>query len=146
MRVLIAGIAFGLICLLAGVALGPVRVLVLEPQLGATVATLCEAPLLLIVMYCSARLIDRWLSFRGQDSALFGIGLIAFCLLAGADAFVGRSIRGLSIQEQINNFSTVPGVIYGLLLLAVIFMPIIADATAPAAKRILRSDGGKSGA
>ncbi len=132
MRVLLAGIVYAAICLLAGMVLGPVRVLFLEPNIGPAAATLCEAPLLLVVMYFASGLVIRWLNFHGQSSALFGIGLIAFCLLAGADAFVGRVIRGASIQEQINNFSTVPGVIYGVLLLMVWIMPLIADANAPA--------------
>ncbi len=129
MRVLIAGVLYGSICLLAGVALGPLRLLVLEPRIGATLATLCEAPFLLVVMFYSSRLLTRWMNFGGQGSVLFGIGLIGFCLLAGADAFVGRAVRGLSIQEQINNFYTAPGVIYGVLLLTVMLMPTIADAT-----------------
>jgi hypothetical protein len=34
----------------AGFLLGPVRVFWLEPQLGKSVAVLCEAPFLLVVM------------------------------------------------------------------------------------------------
>lgn len=129
MRVALAGLLYAALSLVAGVALGPVRVLVLEPRMGPTVATLIEAPLMIVAMFFASRLAIHITAARAQAGSLFAAGMLAFVIVSGADVLVGRSLRGLSIEQQIGNFSSAPGMIYGVLLLILMFMPLAANST-----------------
>ena len=55
MRIIAVGMLYFLMVFGVGFLLGPMRVYLLEPRLGETMATLCEAPFLLIVIVLAAR-------------------------------------------------------------------------------------------
>jgi hypothetical protein len=79
------GLVFG-----AGLLLGPARVLLLEPRLGATASVLIEALPMLAVMWLAARVSRR----RSPSASPIGIGLLAlaglFALEAVLAAWLGR--------------------------------------------------------
>jgi len=54
MRIIAGAVLYFLIVFGVGFVLGPVRVYWLERQLGETMATLCEAPFLLIAIVLAA--------------------------------------------------------------------------------------------
>jgi hypothetical protein len=128
MRIIVAGIVYGLICLATGALLGPLRVLFLEPRLGLFVARLLEAPALLIAMFFASRFVVSMFGLRVRYYALLAVGLLAFCVVPAIDFFVGRMVRNVSIEEQISAFSSAPGLVYGVLLLALIVMPTVSTA------------------
>jgi hypothetical protein len=137
MRIIIAGVVYGLICLAAGALLGPLRVLLLEPRLGLFIARLLEAPALLIAMFFAARFVVSMFRLRVQYYALLAVGLLAFCIVPAIDFFVGRIVRGVSIEEQISSFSSAPGIVYGVLLLALLVMPTVSTALGDKDKKVM---------
>jgi hypothetical protein len=137
MRIIIAGVVYGLICLAAGALLGPLRVLLLEPRLGLFIARLLEAPALLIAMFFAARFVVSMFRLRVQYYALLAVGLLAFCIVPAIDFFVGRIVRGVSIEEQISSFSSAPGIVYGVLLLALLVMPTVSTAIGDKDKKVM---------
>lgn len=59
MRWMAASLLYFAIVIAVGFLLGPLSVLWLEPQLGKTIAVLCELPLLLVAMILAARWVLR---------------------------------------------------------------------------------------
>jgi hypothetical protein len=110
-----------------GFLLGPIRVLWLEPKLGPTIASLCEAPFLLIAMVVAARWVPDFMRLRQGWAPLALMGGGALVLQQLADFAVGISLRGLAPSEQLAHFSTAPGLIYGGLLVAFSAMPIVVN-------------------
>jgi len=115
------GIVFG-----AGFVLGPIRVLWLEPWLGALASVAIEVPLLLIVMAIAA----RWVPTRmgiGDRGTLTAMGAGALVLVLVADFVVGAGLRGLSFGQQIRQFSTPAGLLYAANLAAFAAMPLLVN-------------------
>jgi hypothetical protein len=69
------GIVFG-----AGLLLGPIRVLWLEPRVGPVIAVACETPFLLAAMLLAARWVPSALHLRRSFSALATMGIGALLL------------------------------------------------------------------
>jgi hypothetical protein len=104
------GLVFG-----AGFILGPIRVLLLEPQVGARIAELIEAPIMLTAILFASRWISRhWsnLSFKG----LLGAGMITVAMILSADLGVGVFLRDMSVQQVFTNRDIVTGSVYYILL------------------------------
>lgn len=115
------GIVFGV-----GFVLGPIRVLLLEPRFGTLAAVAVEMPLLLIAMVIAARWVPRRL--RVQDrAALAAMGGCALLLVLLADLAVGIGLRGLSMEQQLRQFSTPPGMLYAVSLAAFAAMPLLVN-------------------
>jgi hypothetical protein len=119
------GIVFGV-----GLALGPVRVLWIEPWLGPTLAVLLEAPLLILAMAIAARLAPRWTGLHGGWASYLAIGVLALALQQIADLAVGFGLRGMTLAAQAQYFTTPPGWIYAATLIAFALMPLIMHARA----------------
>jgi hypothetical protein len=125
-RVLRAAAVYFAIVFAVGLALGPVRVLWLEPWIGATLAVLCEAPLLIFAMIFGARAAPTWARVEGGWLAHLAIGLIALALQQVADLAVGFGLRGMTLSDQIAYLATPPGVIYAVTLVVFALTPLIA--------------------
>jgi hypothetical protein len=108
-----------------GFVLGPVRVLWLEPRLGATLAVLCEAPLLLLAIVLAARRVPRRMGLGGDPVALWGMGVAALALQQAADLGPGIGLRGITPAGQLRQFATPAGLVYAALLLAFAAMPAL---------------------
>jgi hypothetical protein len=107
----------------AGFLLGPIRVVWLEPRVGAIIATACEAPFLLMAMLAAARWVPHVFNIRQDPKALIG----ALILLQIADFTVGFWLRGVTPTEQIAQFGTGQGSIYAGLLALFAVMPWAAN-------------------
>lgn len=91
---------------------GPIRVIALEPSLGRTIAVLCETPFLLATMVIAARLAPRLSKMTGRWLSYVTVGLLALAFQQVADLAVGFGLRGMTLNEQLSYFNTVPGYIY----------------------------------
>lgn len=111
-----------------GFLLGPIRVLLLEPRIGAVAATLCEAPLL-IAMVVAARWAPRLARMTTSLTGMLAVGIGALALQQAADLLVGMLLRGLSAQQQFARLATPEGAIYAVLLAIFALMPAIANRT-----------------
>lgn len=127
MRILKAAAGYFAIVFGAGFALGPIRVLLLEPRVGPAVAALCEAPFLLIAMFAAGRWLPCKLGLARDIKPLAAMGVIALIFQQAADFAVGVFIRGIGAAEQIAHFATKAGMIYAVLLLAFAAMPALAN-------------------
>jgi hypothetical protein len=110
-----------------GFLLGPIRVLLLEPRMGAVAATLCEAPFLLTAMVVAAYWTPRLVHLRTGSGAMLAVGLGALALQQAADLVVGTLLRGFSMREQFARLATPEGAIYAVLLVLFALMPAIVN-------------------
>jgi hypothetical protein len=116
------GIVFG-----AGLLLGPIRVLWLEPHVGPTVAVLCETPLLLAAMILGARWVPSAVHLPRAFRPLALMGLGALALQQVADLAVGVGLRRLSPADQLAQYGTPAGRIYAAALIAFAAMPLLVN-------------------
>ena len=120
-----SAIYFGLV-FAAGMAMGPARVLWLEPWLGPTLAVACEMPFLIVAMSFAARWAPRWAGLEAGWLTYLAVGLLAVVFQQLADLSVGFGLRGMSINDQLQYFSTPPGWIYAGALIVFAVMPLLA--------------------
>jgi hypothetical protein len=111
----------------AGFALGPIRVLWLEPRLGVVAATLCEAPFLLLAMIAAAYWIPRIVSISAGTGAMLAMGLGALALQQAADFAVGTALRGISATDQWARLASPEGAIYVALLVLFALLPAVVN-------------------
>lgn len=124
-RVIVAAAIYFAVVFAVGLLLGPVRVLWIEPWLGATLAILCEAPLLVLAMIFAARIAPGMAGLRGGWPARLVVGLLALVMQQLADLFVGFGLRGVTLREQLAYFQTLSGYIYVAMLVVFALMPLI---------------------
>lgn len=124
-RIAAAAALYFAIVFVAGLALGPIRVLYLEPWVGRTIAVLCETPFLLMAMAFAARWTPAWTKVQPNFISLLSIGLLALALQQIADLAVGFGLRGMTLSEQLALFATPPGWIYLVDLVAFALAPLI---------------------
>jgi hypothetical protein len=124
-RLLAAAALYFLIVFGAGLLMGPVRVLWLEPVLGPFFAVLCETPLLVLAMWIGAGVASRTLRFDGGVGDCLALGLIALLFQLTADAAVGLGLRGLVLRDQLAYFATPAGGLYLFALVLFALMPAV---------------------
>jgi len=127
MRIIAVGMLYFLIVFGVGFLLGPMRVYLLEPRLGETMATLCEAPFLLIVIVLAARWLPKRSNMRMSVASLAAVGLGGLFLQQLADVVVGSLLRGITPAQQLSHLATPAGLIYMGLLLAYVVMPVLVN-------------------
>jgi hypothetical protein len=125
MRTAASALLYFVIVFAAGFLLGPIRVFWLEPQVGPTIAVLCEAPFLLVVMAVAARWVPLKLHLARDPTSLALMGLGALILQQLADVSVGVGLRGITFVAQLAHFGTAAGLIYAALLLVFAVMPVL---------------------
>jgi hypothetical protein len=108
----------------AGMALGPIRTIWLEPILGRTVAVVCETPFLIGAMILAANWAPRWTKMEGGWISYLAIGFIALVFQQMADLAVGFGLRGMTLMEQMALFATPPGYVYAFNLLVFALAPL----------------------
>ena len=112
------GVVFGI-----GFALGPIRVLWLEPRVGPRAAELIESPVMLLAVVLTGRWVGHQLCADYGSMARLGVGLIAAGLVLAADLAVGVGLRKMSIVEVFLGRDPVSGVVYYGLLALFAVMP-----------------------
>ncbi len=129
LRMLEAAFLYFAIVFGIGFLLGSIRVSIVEPVVGSTVAVLCEAPLLLAAMILAARWLPRKLQLPMTATALATMGIGALVLQQLADLAVGLYVRELTSTQILETYKTPAGAIYVLLLAAFAAMPVIINIT-----------------
>jgi len=123
MKILVAALLYFAIVFGTGFAVGPWRVLYVEPHVGTTVGVLIEAPILIVAMLVGAKCALRWSGITKSSSALLLVGVVALALQQIADIAVGGLLRGMTVGDHVRHFATTPGMIYGALLMVFLFAP-----------------------
>jgi hypothetical protein len=118
----------GLICFLLvfalGWVLGPIRGLWAVPRFGR-IALLVEAVIMLIAMIASSRWVMRRFNVPQTLGSTIPMGVVALGILAPAEIAGVLWVRGLSLQEYVASFVTMPGVISLVMFLLFAAMPTI---------------------
>src|SRR5688572_9257848 len=83
----------------AGVVFGTFRVMGLVPTVGVRAAELMELPLMLTVVFFTARWINRRFLTERDQSARLIVGVVAFALLLLAELILGVTLGGLTPKE-----------------------------------------------
>lgn len=107
----------------AGFLLGTIRVLWLVPAVGTRAAELLEMPLMLLAIILAARWVTRYFSVPRTASIRLGVGGIALAPILVLDFSVVLWIRGLSISQYIEQFDSVAGTAYFMMLGVFAIMP-----------------------
>ncbi len=109
----------------AGFILGPIRVFWLVPRMGERIAELVEAPIMLVVIICSARWVVRRLGVSATPSQRLIVGLVALVLLLICEVTVVLWLRGLSIAAYFASRDPVAGAVYLVMLGLFAAMPLL---------------------
>lgn len=110
MRQARAAATYFLLTYAAGFLFGSLRAFVLEPRFGPLVATLCEAPLMLLAIAGSA----RWTTTRFALPAgrpRIAMGAIALLLLIAAELFGSALLRSMTPAAYLSHLTTPEGLI-----------------------------------
>jgi hypothetical protein len=95
---------------LMGFILGTIRMLLLVPRLGETIAVIVEAPIVLAASWFVCRWCADRLKVRRTVSARSLMGLVAFVVLMSAKVGLG-AVFGRSLVDQLAAFKSSPGAI-----------------------------------
>jgi len=109
----------------AGFLLGSIRVIWVAPRLGARVAELIEAPIMVLVSAVAA----RWLVHRFREvtnpAYWLGVGLVGLGLMILFEFTVVLWFRGLSIAEYFANRDPVSSAVYFASLGVFAILPVL---------------------
>lgn len=123
--ILLCSFSYFALVFLAGFVLGFIRVLLLVPEIGERYAEFLEMPLMLIVIYFSARLLVYRFPRLPRLSGYLTVGLIAVSLLLLAEFTFVLSLRNMSLAEYFASRDPVSGSAYALSLVLYLVMPFI---------------------
>jgi hypothetical protein len=107
----------------AGFILGPIRVLLLEPQVGTRMAELMETPLMFVVIVLAARWLHRARTSAMTQAQCLQVGALTVGCVLLADIGVGMGLRGMSLAAVFADRDPVSGTAYYLLLAITALMP-----------------------
>ena len=119
-----AGLLYFALTFAAGFALAPVRILVLEPRIGARAAELAELPLMLGISWLAASWTVRRFDVPPTFGARFAMGLLALALLLLAEFGLVLPLRGMTVAEYFATRDPVSGAAYYVALVAMALMPL----------------------
>ena len=105
-----AGALYAIVVFSIGFILGTIRVLLLAPRLGETIAVIVEAPIMLAASWFVCRwCVDR-LDVRRTVAARSLMGLVAFMVLMSAEVGLG-AVLGRSLPDQLAAYKSPSGAI-----------------------------------
>lgn len=110
-RPLLAGFAYAIFAFGVGFALGTIRVLLVVPRVGSTVAVLLETPVILGASWWISRLCVARFKVSPVVAARLVMGLAAFLVLMLAEVTLSVVLFGSSITEYLASLATLPGAI-----------------------------------
>lgn len=108
----------------AGFALGPVRILVLEPRIGARAAELAELPVMLGVSLLSANWTVRRFDVPPTFGARSTMGALALALMLLAEFGLVLPLRGMTLPEYFATRDPVSGAAYYAALVVMALLPL----------------------
>jgi len=124
-KTLQAGFAYFGIVFAAGLVLGPLRVLALEPRVGSRAAELMELPLMLVVIVYAARWIVRRFLRSASRRARLAAGAVALASTLAAELTLVVPVRGLTVAEYFATRDPVAGGAYYAMLAVFALMPLL---------------------
>ncbi len=122
-----AALTYFVLVFATGFVLGAVRVPFLEPRFGKLIATLIEAPIMIVAIIIAACHVTAWFALAGRRLELSFVGILAVSLAAVADLCVGLLLRQMSFGEQLLYLMTPAGLTYLLLLAIFAATPLLGD-------------------
>ncbi|MBP0462474.1 hypothetical protein J5Y09_00995 [Roseomonas sp. PWR1] len=118
-----AGLVYGATMFGVGFLLGPLRVLVLEPALGAALAVAAEAVPMLVAMLLIAPRVARAQGVVPQPGPRLAMGLVALAPVLTAEVVMALGLGRFG--EWIAAFATPAGLIGLGLLVALALVPLL---------------------
>lgn len=113
-----AGVSYFALVFSAGFVLGLVRQLWLQPAIGARAAELAEMPIMLIVLFFSARFVVQRYGLMTRRGLRVGVGLLALLILLLAEVGLVLLLQNQSLGAYLASRDPVSGAVYlGMLLL-----------------------------
>ena len=106
-----AGLAYAILAFAVGFALGTVRVLLVVPRTGPTVAVLLEVPVILAASWWIARLCAARFEVSRAVAARVVMGLAALLILTLAEVTLSLFLFGRSVTEYLASLTTLAGAI-----------------------------------
>ena len=122
-----AGLCYFALTFGAGFLLGPLRILVLEPRVGAGVAELVELPVMILVTWLAACWTIRRFHLPFSRGPRLLMGVLAFALLLAAEFSLVLPLRGLALEQYFAARDPVSGIAYYLSLVLLASMPLIVE-------------------
>ena len=126
MKTLKAGVLYFIITFGAGFILGPIRILWVAPHFGTRMAELIEMPVMLIVIFYSARWVVRYFKIQPAVTIRLGIGCLALGLMLITEFTFVLWLRGLTISDYLSSRDPVSGTVYCTSLVVFALMPVFA--------------------
>lgn len=118
-----AGIAYFLMVFVAGFVLGIIRVLLIVPLTGGRYAELLEMPLMLVIIYYSARSIVIHFRNINRPKGYIYTGVISFLILITAELSLVFGLQGMTLSEYFASRDPVSGTAYLFSLIIFMLMP-----------------------
>ena len=106
-----AGLGYAVIVFGAGFVLGTVRLLILVPHIGGTLAVLLETPLILGVSWWVSKKCVAGLHVSPAAAPRLVMGVVAFMVLMLEEVTLSAALFGRSVTEYLADLTTVPGAI-----------------------------------
>lgn len=123
-RILAAAVLYFAIVFGTGFLLGPIRVLIVAPQVGERVAVLLETPLMLAAIVFAARWVGRRFP-RLTPSASLAVGLVALACVLAAEFAVMTFFWRMSLPQYLAARDPVGLAAYVVLLVLFAAMPLL---------------------
>ncbi len=130
-----AGAAYVLSVFAVGFACGAVRVTLLLPQIGATLAVLAEAPIMLAASWFLGGWCIRRFVVPARPGPRVAMGAVGFALLMGLESGLAVLAFGQSIDAWFAAFATPAGMIGLLAQLGFAAMPLLRLMVPPRGRR-----------
>ena len=134
-RVLRASLVYFALTFGAGFVLGPFRILVLVPRLGARTAELIEMPVMIGITWLAARWVTQKFSVPPERGPRLSVGVMAGALLLLAEFTLVLRLRGLTLEEYFATRDPVSGIAYYAAVLLLVLMPLLVNRSAATAAR-----------
>jgi len=134
-RVLRASLVYFALTFGAGFVLGPFRILVLVPRLGARTAELIEMPVMIGITWLAARWVTQKFSVPPERGPRLSVGVMAGALLLLAEFTLVLRLRGLTLEEYFATRDPVSGTAYYAAVLLLMLMPLLVNRDAATAAR-----------
>jgi hypothetical protein len=122
-----AGLCYFALTFGAGFLLGPLRIFLMVPRVGARAAELAELPVMIIVTWLAARWTIRRFRVPLSTGSRLVMGVVAFALLLAAEFALVLPLRGLTLQQYFATRDPVSSVAYYASLVLLALMPLIVE-------------------
>lgn len=110
-RAVLAGLAYFAIVFAAGFALGAIRVVLLIPRIGETVAVLIELPVILTVAWIASRWLVTKFDVPRQSGPRLLMGGAAFLTLMCAELGLSMLAFGRTVVDHLDQYHTIHGLL-----------------------------------